>query len=155
MSRHGQIWIARAMLRIAPLGIALSLLLSGCSVLGLAAGSLADRSAGKGDANRLLRVSQGTRVTVWLLDGGKVHGRLVGFTGLPDSLHGKLPPYLPPGSGIVLRVQSQQRTIRAADVRRVSVPYYTGKIVGTLGGLLADAALALLIALAASGAGLH
>lgn len=155
MSRHGQNRIARALLCIAPLGIVLSLALTSCTVLGLTAGSFADRAAGKGDANRLLRVSQGTRVTMWLFDGSKVQGRLVGFSGLPDSLNGKLPPYLPSGSGIVLSVQSQQRTFPAASVRRVSVPHYTGKVVGTLGGLVADAAIALLIALAASGAGFH
>ena len=140
MSRRGQNRFVRVMLRIAPLGLALSILLSGCTALGLVVGSIADQSAGKGNADRLLSVGQGTRVTVWLNDGSKMHGKIMGFTGLPRTPGEPLPRFLPPGSGIVLQVQSTQRTIPAADVRRVSVPYYTAKWIGTAGGLLIDAA---------------
>lgn len=118
--------------------------LSGCTAIGFGVGAAVDQSRGKGTADRLSKVYTGTRATLWLRDGRKLQGRVLGSS---DSLS-ETPPDLQPNLGkqpmaplrAVLLLDTGQgiQQIPIQDVQRVTVPDARGKFIGVLGGLLLD-----------------
>jgi len=82
---------------LAPLALVLlcaltSIQLAGCTAVGFGLGSLIDMSSGKRTPDRLMPVRTGTRITLWMRDGRKLHGR---FMGRRDSLSQTDPPAAP------------------------------------------------------------
>jgi len=143
--------------RLAPLVLVLlcaltSIQVTGCTAIGFGIGSLTDMSSGKRTPDRLAAVQTGTRITLWLRDGRKLHGR---FLGSSDSLSENPSPTRPNGReasmaplGAVLLIGTRHgiQQVPIQNVRRVSVPVARGKLIGLLGGLSVDLLMILLFA---------
>ena len=121
-----------------------SLSTTGCTALGFGIGAAIDVDRGKGTASRLESVHKGTKVTVWLRDGGRVSGRFLGYdpgeTAVsidPPAGSGSSPA--PAGRHVLLEMEHETRRILVADVDHVSVPVSSGKVKGLLIGASLDA----------------
>ena len=127
------------------LGALASILLAGCTAVGFGVGALADMSSGKQTVGELSRVRTGTRITMWLRDGGALDGQ---FLGCRDSLSatpltvppaGELGRVVPLRAVIILGSKAGPQQVPMDNVERISVPVVRGKVIGTLVGLLGDA----------------
>jgi hypothetical protein len=133
-----------------------SIQLTGCTAIGFGVGALADMSSGKRSADRLVTVHTGTRVTLWLRDGRKLHGQ---YMGSRDSLSESPALERPiggersmarPGTVLLLGTSHGIEQIPIQDVSRVSVPVARGKVIGLVSGLAVDGVLLVLFFLALS-----
>jgi hypothetical protein len=113
---------------------------AGCAALGLGIGAAVDAGRGKGPVSRLLDVSHGRKVTLWLRDGSSVEGRYLGVE--PAAVVAPAPdpdPAADAGATIVLQTKWETMRIAPGDVDHVSVPVSSGKKAGLLVGLTIDA----------------
>lgn len=139
MMRH---WLAPLVL--VALAALLSAPLTGCTAIGFGVGAIVDSSVGKGSVDRLATVRPGTRVTMWLNDGRSLDGRYLGRrdslsetpdstrTAVNDGAAGSLREV------ILLGTDEGVRQVPSGEVRRVSVPVVSGKVIGLLTGLAVD-----------------
>jgi len=140
--------MSRSVIRSISLAMAVacaSASLPGCTAVGFGIGAVRDAVTGKGPASRLVGVREGTRVTIWMRDGRRLHGRFEGYSA-PDSLltmaaHATDATVTPSKSMLLLRTGPGVEKLDVNDVTRVSVPVATGKIAGSIIGLAADAAM--------------
>ena len=135
-----------------PLAFLAWLCSTGCTATGFTLGAMVDVDRGKGPARRLEGVHHGTDVTIWLRDGSQINGRFRGFDPAeaavdPPSASGSSPA--PPAQTVLLETKHETRKIPVADVERVSVPVYSGKVVGLLIGAALDVAIVAAAAVAA------
>ena len=121
-----------------------ALLMTGCTAIGFGVGALVDRSEGKGPATRLAPVHTGSRVTLWLSDGRRLEGRLLGsrdsLSEIPPSaasIRREL-PNVPLRAVLLMGTNRGVEQIPIPDVTRVSVPVAGGKVAGSISGLALD-----------------
>jgi len=138
----------RASVVVVASSLLLSLLASGCTVLGLASGAISDVHEGRADLNRLSGMATGQRVTAWKRNGGSVAGRYAGLDTLLSETDS-----MPPVHHVRIRLlqHDHETAVDADSVLFVTVRTVHGKITGTLIGAAIDVTI-LFIAAPTSGA---
>lgn len=141
------------------LGVLVSVVLTGCTAVGLGVGAVADWSHGKKPVEGLSGLRTGTNVTVWCSDGRKLDGRYLGCRDsivappVPVPTAAELGAVVPLRAVVVLGTEAGAQQIPIETVTQVSVPVVRGKWIGFVLGALADAAVVYASWVASGGGG--
>src|ERR1044072_843766 len=104
---------------------------SGCSLIGLTVGAVADDHAGRADLVRVQRVAPGTHVPAWKRDGGSVSESYLAL----DTLSKPTESTLKAPIRIKLRTRDREVALAADSVQWVQVPMARYKVTGVSMGL--------------------
>jgi hypothetical protein len=124
---------------IGALGLALSMNIQGCTVIGFAIGANADSKNGTGGPALLFNVNVGSPVTLLLWDGSTVKGRFAGWSRDSAVALASTDVISPRGAVVRLATDSGEVRIPAEGIAKVSVRVWKGRIGGLVFGLAADA----------------